>query len=255
MKIHIEHVLIASLMITLAGCSDKTVEDHQREVVEAGVTFNIARGLHVPEKTAKFIGLQTVDVEERRIPTEFRFSAQVYRDPEIPRPVALGAKAPPTRTLASADINAEDARVLRRDQEVHVQPDTGGRLGGRVTEIATHAENSGAHVDVTIAIEDPQGQLRAGSFVTVIAQVAADKEVVSIPRAALLRTAEGEFVYTASGEDFVRTPVKAGIANNEHVEITDGLYAGDQVVVQPVMTLWLAELQSIRGGKACADGH
>jgi hypothetical protein len=26
-------------------------------------------------------------------------------------------------------------------------------------------------------------------------------------------------------------------------------------VVQPVMTLWLAELQSLRGGKACADGH
>jgi hypothetical protein len=39
------------------------------------------------------------------------------------------------------------------------------------------------------------------------------------------------------------------------VQITDGLYAGDQVVVQPVMSLWLAELQSLRGGKACADGH
>ena len=29
----------------------------------------------------------------------------------------------------------------------------------------------------------------------------------------------------------------------------------DEVVVNPVMTLWMAELQSIRGGKACADGH
>jgi hypothetical protein len=49
--------------------------------------------------------------------------------------------------------------------------------------------------------------------------------------------------------------VKLGAINHEWAEVTDGLYAGDQIVVSPVMTLWLAELQSLRGGKACADGH
>jgi multidrug efflux pump subunit AcrA (membrane-fusion protein) len=255
MNKHVKDILIASLAIALAGCTDKAIEDREHEGAEAGVTFNVARGLHVPEATAKFIGLRTVDVEERRIPTEFRFSAQVYRDTQGPRPIALNAKPAATRTLASADINAEDPRVLQRDHEVRVQPDSGAPLRGRVVEIAAHAEKFGAHVDVIIAIEDPEGQLRAGSFVTVIAQVAGDKEVVSIPGPALLRTAEGEFVYTVSSEHFVRTAVKAGTANDEHVEITDGLYAGDKVVVHPVMTLWMAELQSIRGGKACADGY
>ena len=58
-----------------------------------------------------------------------------------------------------------------------------------------------------------------------------------------------------SGKQFVRAALKTGEVSNESVEVTDGLYAGDRIVVQPVMTLWLAELQSIRGGKACADGH
>jgi hypothetical protein len=35
------------------------------------------------------------------------------------------------------------------------------------------------------------------------------------------------------------------------VEIKDGLYAGDQVVLQPVMSLWLTELAAVKGGQAC----
>ena len=262
MKKPIKPIVIASLIAGLAGCgpggathnpADK--HGHEEEAAETGVTFNVNRGLHVPATTAKFIGLKTADVEERRIVSNFHFSAQAYRGAGGVRPVALATKTSPAPTLASADISPEDARVLRREQEVRVQLDSGTPLRARVVEIADHAEKSGAHVDVTVAIEDPEGQLRAGAFVNVIAPMGGDKDVVSVPRAALLRTAEGEFVFTVSGEYFVRTAVKVGLANEDYVEIKDGLYTGDQVVVTPVMTLWMAELQSIRGGKACADGH
>ena len=79
--------------------------------------------------------------------------------------------------------------------------------------------------------------------------------VTAVPRSALLKTAEGNFVYAVNGEFYVRTPVKVGAMSDEHAEITDGLYAGDQIVVSPVMSLWLAELQVLRGGKACTCGH
>ena len=58
-----------------------------------------------------------------------------------------------------------------------------------------------------------------------------------------------------NGKFFVRTPVTAGAMNDDHVEITEGLYAGDEVVTTPVMSLWMAELQVLRGGKACTCGH
>ena len=93
-----------------------------------------------------------------------------------------------------------------------------------------------------------------GLVVTVSVPMGGDKEVVSIPRAALLRTAEGEFVYTVSGEHFVRTPVKIGAMNADFAEITDGLYAGDQIVVSPVNTLWMAELQSSAAAKPAPAG-
>ena len=53
------------------------------------------------------------------------------------------------------------------------------------------------------------------------------------------------------GTYLVRAPVKVGARNGDLVEIKDGLYAGDQVVLQPVMSLWMTELAAVKGGQAC----
>ena len=34
-------------------------------------------------------------------------------------------------------------------------------------------------------------------------------------------------------------------------EILDGLYAGDKIVVHPVLTLWMTQLHNVNGGDAC----
>ena len=106
-----------------------------------------------------------------------------------------------------------------------------------------------------MSIDDEKHILQHGEKVSVTASLGKERSAVVIPKSALLKTAEGSFVYTINGDYFVRAPIKTGVAQDGIVEVTDGLYSGDQVVTTPVMTLWMAELQSIRGGKACADGH
>jgi hypothetical protein len=76
-------------------------------------------------------------------------------------------------------------------------------------------------------------------------------EVVTIPSAAVLGCSEGQFVYAVSGEHLVRTAVKVGASNSDLIEITEGLYAGDQVVLEPVLSLWMTELAAVKGGQAC----
>jgi len=44
--------------------------------------------------------------------------------------------------------------------------------------------------------------------------------------------------------------VKLGLTDGEFTEVTDGLFAGDKVVVHPVMTLWMTELHNFNGGDA-----
>ena len=90
-----------------------------------------------------------------------------------------------------------------------------------------------------------------GAYVEAVVPAGKAETVVAIPASALLKTAEGNFVYTVSGDRLLRAEVKVGEINNDIVDVKDGLYAGDQIVVNPVMTLWMAELQSIRGGKSC----
>lgn len=77
----------------------------------------------------------------------------------------------------------------------------------------------------------------------------------ALPRQAVLRTSEGTFVFVLNGKRWLRTPVKVGAESADSAEVTDGVLEGDVVAVAGVHDLWLAELQAIKGGVGCADGH
>ena len=76
-----------------------------------------------------------------------------------------------------------------------------------------------------------------------------------IPKSAVLLTIEGKFVYVVNGKHFIRTPIETTDSESDYVKVTSGLYAGDEVVTSSVNYLWYAELEAIRGGVSCADGH
>ena len=252
---------VAALVLVLAqtGCGEKDKaagdpgkSEHVRGA-ESGVSFNAKYGLLIPPTTAKFIGLEVADIAEGRVSAVLDFGAQVYRSALDVRITSVQGEGAPT-AFASGWVSTAQAAWLRQGQPVTalIGADT---LSGHLAAMNHDLEKANGQVEMLVAIADPQRRLQKGAFLSVSLRLGGEKSVVSIPRAALLRTTEGDFVYTVSGERFVRTAVKLGVVNHELAEVTEGLYEGDKVVVQPVMTLWLAELQSIRGGKTCADGH
>jgi uncharacterized protein YceK len=78
---------------------------------------------------------------------------------------------------------------------------------------------------------------------------------VRIPISAVVDTAEGQQVFVRNGQRWLRTAVRLGAASGELVEVADGLLEGDVVAVAGGWYLWMAELQAIKGGVGCADGH
>lgn len=232
---------LAALLLLVTGCNqDEAKRDAEEGKEEEVVAFNAKFGLAVPKKTADFIGLKIVEVEERLVPSTNQFSAQVYARRNG---VALATASLDTNVLESV-----------RDRTALAAGTDDGQIFQALVRKVTALSGNGIS-EVLLEIEDAGKALKAADDLSVRIANCTEKAVVSIPRNALLKTIEGNFVYTVSGERLVRTAVKIGTANDAFVEITDGLYSGDQVAVQPVMTLWLAELQSLRGGKACADGH
>ena len=106
-------------------------------------------------------------------------------------------------------------------------------------------------MEAILQIEDAAQALPAGAAFTFHFTEASTNAVIAVPRAALLRTTEGDFVYTANEGFFLRTAVKLGRMDHDFAEVTEGLYAGDSVVSHPVLTLWLTELHNVNGGDAC----
>jgi multidrug efflux pump subunit AcrA (membrane-fusion protein) len=238
MKAFFNLIFSAVFLLCISGCTHGPKESEASAAVEKeGVQFNPKRGLQIPERTAKFIGLTIVDVEDREIGETLSFSGQVY---EADRGI-----------LASSSFSKGTAEKLKPGQGVTVEKD-GMAVKASIQSIGRISDNQ--PVEVILRIDGDKEKFPVGSFVSGKIETKNQESVTSIPRSALLKAAEGTFVYTVSGEHFVRTAVKVGGTNDEFVEIRDGLLSGDQIVSKPVTTLWLAELQSIRGGKACADG-
>ena len=223
--------LLAAL--ALSGCGPVEAKTSERPP-ENGAQFKKDFGLTLTDVMKKSIALKVAEVSEEKIAPSFTATLSASGGAEV-----------------SGWLTAEQAALVKPGMEVELRADAGTQTG-RVVRVEKAPYATLGDFEVAVA---PATPLDAATRVAGTFRDAAGDAVTAVPGAALLRTAEGAFVYVVNGEFYVRTPVKVGAQSGEHVEITDGLYAGDQIVVSPVMSLWLAELQVLRGGKACSCGH
>lgn len=226
----------AGMLVLLLGIGCERAAEPLEGVASpevVGPEYSASKGLYVPEETRRSIGLRVEDAREEALAGSFEFAVRVY-DVARGQARASGLVAP-----AGAAHLAPGTRLALRDG-------TGAAQEGRVVDLRAGAAGTEA------LIELPQtGAVGPGAFLTAVAFVPPQGELASVPAAAVIRSIEGDFVYTVSGEHFVRTPVKPGIENDGRVAITEGLYAGDRVVAEGAMALWLTELAAIKGGHAC----
>jgi hypothetical protein len=140
---------------------------------------------------------------------------------------------------------------LKAGEPLLIRTRDGRSVTGKITVLSDQLQQATGMIEVLAEIPNVPTQLAPGDFLQASGTLESSESVVTVPRAALLQCSDGYAVYTVNGERLVRTLVKVGAVNAELAEIKDGLYAGDQVVVQPVMSLWLTELAAVKGGQAC----
>lgn len=229
-------VLVVAL--ALAGCQPKPGESAGGEKsVEIGPKYSAKNGLHVPDDTRLSLGLKIVEVTEQKVPATLVVQLRIYQN---------GKES----ILASATVTPEEVIALKRGQAVRATV-SDANLTGQVTKVNDELLKATGMAEVLVEFRNPPGGSVVGAFLPANVELDSAASVVTIPRAALLECSDGHSVYTVSGESFVRTPVKVGAISGDLVEIKDGLYAGDQVVLQPVMSLWMTELAAVKGGQAC----
>lgn len=224
-------LLIVPLAASLPSCSDSTASPSTATAPENGAQFKEGKGVTLTSLMAQSIGLKTAEVLEEKIAPAFTISLQAMQ----------------RGTEASGWLTAEQASRVQAGMEIELGP-----AKGSVLRIEKAAYVTLGDYEVTVQTAAP---VEAGNAISATFRFPAGDAVTAIPTSALLTTAEGTFVYAKNDQFFLRTPVKTGARSGDHVEITDGLYTGDEIVTAPVKALWLAELQVLRGGKACTCGH
>ena len=184
----------------------------------------------------------------------------------------LGAPVEPDATLMEildlstvwiiAKIPQNDASILREGLTAKIRvPAIGNKeLTAKFLRLGVGADAQKGTIDAVFASPNPGNQLRPGMRAELTLIASQRDAVLSIPREALQGDRSNRFVFIKDYEianSFVRVPVLTGDQNHERVEITSGLYPGDEVVTRGAYALSFAGKGSVSLKEAldAAHGH
>lgn len=222
---------------------EKDAHGHGEEA-PAGASFKAGKGVILTDETRTILGVEVVDVTEQKLPKEFTFNVQVFGEKHHHQ---LNPQDHSGCDVHASGLVSSNAAVgVKAGQLVNILKATNIVAAGVVLNVQKALALGES--EIVVGISNAATTLKAGEFVSASITQPREEVVTVVPKSAVLRTSEGEFVYAVNGDAYFRTAVKVGSQGAGFVEITDGLLAGDRVVTKPVETLWLIELRATKGG-------
>jgi len=231
------------------GCGRKEGDSQSpgKEESPSGASFKPGKGIILKDKTSKILGLEIADVTEELLPQVVKLNVQIFG--ETHRFADLDIDHIGCQFHGAGFLLPDKAASVKPKQPVKFQTARDEVLDGFV--VAVQEPLAHGEIEIIVGVTTLGSQLKDGEFVSATISVPQSEPVTVIPSSALLRTVEGTYVYAVNGDAYYRTAVKVGGKADGKIEITDGLYAGDQVVAKPVETLWIIELRATKGGGHC----
>lgn len=170
------------------------------------------------------------------------------------RNITLGSTAESNKTLfrivdiSSVIIEGEvfesDVPKIKQGQDARIRVDAYADrvLNGQVTYIANELDPIKRTLSLWVSVENEEEILKPEYFAKLSLVIEQSKDAITVPIEAVIDDGAEKFVFVKNGNRFVRQDVATGINNDRFVEITDGLYPGDQVVTdgnRQIYTKWL----------------
>lgn len=132
-------------------------------------------------------------------------------------------------------LSEQDIIKIKNGQSVKVSFDAmpGKTVSGRVSNIAVVADEAG-RFDVEVTVANTSGQIRSGMSARVQFGGVARKNVVTIPKTALISLAAtpSVFIINAEGKAELRAVEVGNSVGNDMIEVRAGLQSGDRLVVK-----------------------
>lgn len=132
-----------------------------------------------------------------------------------------------------ANIYQADLQYVRNGDDVLVQTDAYPTIfHGRISYISPALDPNTRTLQARIVVDNPGEKLKKDMYCTVMVTAGVLSKVLAVPNAAILRDDNNEpFVYVLSGSNqFRRSDVQLGQAEDGKTQITRGISPGDKVV-------------------------
>jgi HlyD family secretion protein len=166
----------------------------------------------------------------------------------------IGTIADLSEILANVDVDETEIVEVRPGQPATVRVDAlrNRTYRGRVVEIGSSGFNKPAQPDVTffdveILLDDPSEDLRPGMSLRAEIETRPQAPTLVVPVQAVVQREAGQeqaerdeeisVVFVVEDGKVRQRAVRTGISNETHVEILDGVKAGDKVVTGPYRSL------------------
>ena len=147
-------------------------------------------------------------------------------------PVVTLVRMDPLRLrLAVPERQAGSVRV-NQAVELTVEGDT-RKYSGRVARLSPAITENNRTLLIEAEVPNTQGTLRPGSFAKADIIIEAGEEIVTVPRDSIVTFAGIEKVLMVAEDKAIEKHVRTGRRIGEQIEITEGIAAGNQVIVQP----------------------
>jgi cobalt-zinc-cadmium efflux system membrane fusion protein len=140
-----------------------------------------------------------------------------------------------SRVWVMAQLFGADPAAVSVGDPVQVLTGTGAAgLPGSVDKISDLVDPDTRAVAVRVVADNPGHVLRKQMYVRTLIEARAETKALLVPVSAVLHDDQNlPFVYRLEGdESFARVHVTVGYRSDDRYEITEGLKAGDQVVVE-----------------------
>jgi len=190
----------------------------------------------------------------------------VRSDVHLGAPVEPGVELLEIQDLTTVWVNAkipqQQAAILTPGLTAKIRVPAIGtdeRIG-KFLRLGVAADAARGTIDALFEIPNPANALRPGMRAELSLIISKRDGILSIPRAALQGDRSNRFVFIKDYElenTFVRTPVTTGEMSGDRVEITAGLFPGDEVVTRGSYALSFAGKgsASLKEALDAAHGH
>ena len=153
---------------------------------------------------------------------------------------------PTTRIAALQNINQikvefsvpeKYANTIQKGSIVLFTTEGKKQLQAKIYAIEPKIDDVTRNVIMRAICANPKQEILPGSFAKVSIVASTNTNAYLIPTQAIVPILKGQKVYVAQGDSVIERKVKTGVRKDDIIEVTEGLKAGDEVVVEGVMYL------------------